>query len=88
MSKEPGPNSASTLPPKTWAISRLLRSQIAGDHVDLDLGAHCHGAGAQAAINLHIGAEDRLPRASVDEYGADIMSRIKRNFLFANTSTH
>jgi hypothetical protein len=43
---------------------------------DLDRGAYCHGVGAQAAINLHIGAKDGLSRASVDECGAGIMSRI------------
>ena len=37
--------------------------EIAGDRVDLDLGAHCHCAGAQAAINFHIGVEDGLTRA-------------------------
>jgi hypothetical protein len=31
---------------------------------DLDRGAYCHGVGAQAAINLHIGAKDRIARAS------------------------
>ena len=43
--------------------------QVAGDRVDLDFGAHRHGAGPQAAVDLHVGVDDRLasepPRTKV-----------------------